>query len=126
MKKGAQLLEGFVILLFMQSLGEVLTRSFNLILPANLTGLILLFLSLVTGLVKLEQVEEAVNLLLDNMMALFIPLNVGLITIWPLLKKEGLAIVVSLLASTIIVMAVTGRIIEFTAGRGENSADRAS
>ncbi|MFZ5639258.1 MAG: CidA/LrgA family protein [Bacillota bacterium] len=126
MKKGAQLLEGFVILLFMQSLGEVLTRSFNLILPASLTGLILLFLSLVTGLVKLEQVEEAVNLLLDNMMALFIPLNVGLITIWPLLKKEGLAIVVSLLASTIIVMAVTGRIIEFTAGRGENSADRAS
>lgn len=123
MKKGAKVLEGFVILLFMQSLGELLTRSFNLILPANLTGLILLFLSLVTGIVKLEQVEDAVNLLLDNMMALFIPLNVGLITVWPLLKKEGLAILISLLASTVIVMAVTGKVVELTAGRRDDSVD---
>jgi len=123
MKKGARVLEGFVILLFMQSLGELLSRSLNLILPGNLTGLILLFLSLVTGIVKLEQVEEAVTLLLDNMMALFIPLNVGLITIWPLLKKEGLAIVVSLLAGTIIVMAVTGKAVELAAGRRGSRAD---
>lgn len=123
MKKGARVLEGFVILLFMQSLGELLSRSLNLILPGNLTGLILLFLSLVTGIVKVEQVEEAVTLLLDNMMALFIPLNVGLITIWPLLKKEGLAIVVSLLAGTVIVMAVTGKAVELAAGRRGSRAD---
>lgn len=126
MKKGAKVLEGFVILLFMQSLGELLSRGFNLLLPANLTGLLLLFLALASGIVKLEQVEDAVNLLLDNMMVLFIPLNVGLITVWPLLKKEGLAIVVSLLASTIIVMAVTGKVVEIAAGRSEQSADRAS
>ncbi len=120
MRKGVRILEGFVILLFMQSLGELLSRSFQLILPGNLTGLVLLFISLAAGIVKLEQVEEAVTLLLDNMMALFIPLNVGLITIWPLLKKEGLAIVVSLLASTVIVLVLTGKAVELTAGkRGE-------
>lgn len=123
MKKGVRVMEGFVILLFMQSLGELLSRSFHLILPGNLTGLLLLFLSLAAGIVKLEQVEAAVALLLDNMMALFIPLNVGLITIWPLLKKEGLAIMVSLLASTVIVMVLTGKAVELTAGRRGERVD---
>lgn len=126
MKKSVRVLEGFVILLLMQSLGEMLSRGFNLLLPGNLTGLMLLFLSLFAGIVKLEQVEDAVSLLLDNMMALFIPLNVGLITIWPLLKKEGLAIVTNLLAGTVIVMAVTGKVVEIAAGRRDNSVDGAS
>ena len=123
MKKGVRLFEGFIILLFMQSMGELLTRSFNLILPANLTGLLLLFLSLTLGIIKIHQVEDAASLLLDNLMALFIPLNAGLITVWPLLKKEGLAILTSILASTIIVMVVTGKVVELTAGRRNAGVD---
>lgn len=119
MKKGARVLEGFVILLFMQSLGEVLSRGFNLLLPGNLVGMLLLFLSLVLGIISLEQVEDAVELLLDNMMALFIPLNVGLITVWPLLKKEGLAIVTSVLAGTVIIMVITGKVVELAAKKEE-------
>lgn len=116
-KKGVRVLEGFVIILFMQSLGTFLSDYYNLILPGNLTGLVLLFMSLQLKLVKLEAVEEAAGLLLDNMMALFIPLNVGLITILPQLKQEWQAILASLLLSTIIVMAVTAKTVEITEGR---------
>ncbi len=119
-KKGVKVLEGFVIILFTQSLGTFLSDKYDLILPGNLTGLLLLFLALTFKIVKLETVEGAANLLLDNMMALFIPLNVGLITILPKLKQEWLAILVSLLASTIIVMVVTAKTVEFTEGRRKN------
>lgn len=116
-KKGVRVLEGFVIILFMQSLGAFLTDYFDLILPGNLTGLVLLFLALLLKVVKQEAVEEASGLLLDNMMALFIPLNVGLITVLPQLKQEWQAILASLLLSTIIVMAVTAKTVEITEGR---------
>ncbi|WP_049771622.1 MULTISPECIES: CidA/LrgA family protein [Thermincola] len=113
MKKTVQVFEGLAIFLFMQALGEFITRATHLILPGNLTGLLLLFLSLVLGIVKLEQVEDAANLLLDNMMSFFIPLNVGLITILPLLKKEGMQVLITLLATTVLVMVVTAKVIEF-------------
>lgn len=116
-KKGVKILEGFVIILFMQSIGTYLSNQFHLILPGNLTGLILLFLAILFKIVKLEQVEGAANLLLDNMMALFIPLNVGLVTVLPKLKQEWLAVLVSLLASTVIVMVVTAKTVELTEGR---------
>lgn len=120
-KKAVRVLEGFIIILLMQSLGTFLTDYFDLILPGNLTGLVLLFISLMLKIVKLEAVEEAASLLLDNMMALFIPLNVGLITILPRLKQEWQAILASLLLSTIIVMTVTAKIVEITEGRRGNA-----
>ncbi|PKM41921.1 MAG: hypothetical protein CVV03_11035 [Firmicutes bacterium HGW-Firmicutes-8] len=120
-KKGIKILEGFVIILLMQSLGTFLSNYFNLILPGNLTGLLLLFLILLFRVVKLEQVEGAANLLLDNMMVLFIPLNVGLVTILPKLKQEWLAIMISLLASTIIVMVVTAKVVELVEGGRRNA-----
>ena len=120
-KKGIKILEGFVIILLMQSLGTFLSNYFKLILPGSLTGLLLLFLILLFRVVKLEQVEGAANLLLDNMMALFIPLNVGLVTILPKLKQEWLAIMISLLASTIIVMVVTAKVVELVEGGRRNA-----
>jgi holin-like protein len=120
-KKAIKVMEGFVIILFTQSLGTFLSSYFKLILPGNLTGLLLLFLLLLFRLIRLDQVEEAANLLLDNMMALFIPLNVGLITILPRLKQEWLAITVSLLGSTIIAMVVTAKVVEFAERRRNNA-----
>lgn len=118
--KGTAIFEGFVIILFMQGLGTLLSNQFKLILPGNLTGLLLLFLALVFRIIKIEQVEGAASLLLDNMMALFIPLNVGLITILPQLKQEGVAIFTSILGSTIIVMVVTAKVVELVEGRRKN------
>jgi len=106
--------------MFMQGLGTYLSNQFHLILPGTLTGLLLLFLSLVFKIVKLEQVEGAANLLLDNMMLLFIPLNVGLMTILPKLKQEWVAIFTGTLASTILVMVVTAKVVEFSEGRRKN------
>lgn len=116
-KRELRIFEGFVIIIFMQGLGTFLARQFDLILPGNLVGLLLLFFALLLKIIKLEMVEGAAKLLLNNMMVLFIPLNVGLVTIFSKLKEEGLAILVSLLASTVIVMIVTAKAVEMTERR---------
>ncbi len=124
-KKEITIFEGFVILLLMQSIGTFLSNHFSLILPGNLTGLLLLFLALLFRIVRLEQVEGAARLLLDNMMVLFLPLNVGLVTILPSIRQELLAIIISLLASTVIVMVVTAKAVEMVE-RGRGNAKQSS
>lgn len=119
-KKSVALFEGFVILMFLQALGMFLANQFDLILPGNLMGLLLLFFALVFKIIKLEQVEGAANLLLDNMMFLFIPLNVGLVTVLPQLKQEWVAILTSILASTVLVMVVTAKVVDRMEGRRKN------
>lgn len=123
MKKGVAIIEGLTILFLMQFLGELLSRAFNLVLPGNLVGLLLLFLCLITGIIKVRQVEEATDLLLNNMMLLFIPLNVGLMTIFPLLKRDWLAIITSLLLSTVLVMLITGKVVELINKRKGDSSE---
>lgn len=119
-RKSVALFEGFVILMFLQALGVFLANQFDLILPGNLMGLLLLFFALVFKIIKLEQVEGAANLLLDNMMFLFIPLNVGLVTVLPQLKQEWVAILTSILASTVLVMVVTAKVVDRMEGRRKN------
>lgn len=102
-----KLVEGFTILTAAYFGGELLSEVFNFPLPGNLTGLLLMFLALLTGVVKEEQIKDAANFLLDNMMLFFIPLNVGLMTIFPLLKEEGLAMLLALIISTVLVMVIT-------------------
>lgn len=124
-KKSARIIEGLAIILLMQCLGTFLSNYFKLILPGNLTGLLLLFVGMFFKLIRLEMVEPAARLLLDNMMLLFVPLNVGLITILPKLKEEWLAIIMSVLISTILVMVVSAKAVEYTE-RGRKHVKRPS
>ena len=81
--------------------GEVLNGILPLPVPAGVYGLFLLLFLLCRGILKLEDVEATGNFLLDTMPIMFIPACVGLIPLF----------VISL-ASTVIVMAVTGMVAE--------------
>lgn len=89
-------------------LGEVLNKSFNLPIPGNVLGMILLLILLSTGTVKLEKIEEISNFLLDHIAFFFVPAGVGLISCFGLLKGNLIVITFITLISTIIIMAVTG------------------
>jgi len=123
-KVNGQGLLGFGIIVGLLLAGELLSRGLNLILPGNLTGLLLLFLALVLGIIKLEQVEEAATWLLNNLMLFFIPFNVGLITQWEVLKREGWIMLLSLFLSTLLVLGITAKTVEFFGKRGEEQVGR--
>lgn len=121
-KKYFRLLEGFTILILFESVATYLSTKLQLLIPGNLLGLLLLFAFLYFKIIPLGVVEEAANLLLDNMMVLFIPLNVGLMTVLPKLKQEWLAVFVSILGSTVLVMIVSAKIVEYVE-RGKKRAN---
>ncbi len=117
-------LVGFGIIMVFLLAGEFLSRWLNLVLPGNLTALVLLFLALVMGIIKLEQVERAATWLLNNLMLFFIPLNASLVLQWDVLKKEGLVMLASLFISTLLVMAVTAKTVEIFGKKGEQHVER--
>lgn len=92
--------------------GELLYTLLPLPVPAGVYGLFLLLAGLCTGIIKLEHIEETGNFLLEIMPLMFIPVTVGLIENYDLMKSMAIPLIVISIVSTVIVMAVTGKITE--------------
>lgn len=78
-------------------------------LPGSVVGLILLFLALQTKLIKPDRVDSVAKFLTLNMGLFFVPAGVGLITQLDLIRQYWLAIVISMVVSTALVLVVVGR-----------------
>jgi holin-like protein len=100
-------LRGFGIVVGFCLLGVLLHRL-GIPLPGGVLGLLLFFLALSMGLVKLEWVDRAAGLLLRHMVLLFVPLTVGLMEMGPVLSRHAIAIVASLLLSWTATLLTTG------------------
>lgn len=73
-------LRQLLMILIFSFIGEVLHAVIPIQMPASIYGLVLLFIALMTGLVKLPQVHEAARFLIEIMPLMFIPAGVGLLT----------------------------------------------
>ena len=104
------MIRGFAVLLFFQLLGEMIVRAGDWPVPGNVLGMALLLAGLMLGVVKLEWVTEAAELLLTHMALLFIPVGVGVMLYFDLLAREWLSIVAATVLSTFVVLAVTGHV----------------
>ena len=98
---------GFVIIVAFELLGAGLHRL-GVPLPGSVLGLILFTLALMLGLVRLEWVERSALLLVRHMTLLFIPLMAGLTTMTAELRRNGVALLASLVASLLAVLLTTG------------------
>jgi holin-like protein len=98
---------GFAFLVVFFLLGSWLHRL-GLPIPGGVLGLLLFYLSMSTGLVKLKWVEEMAGLMLRHMVLLFVPLTVGLMEMGGLLSRQAVAITASLLVSLVAVLVTTG------------------
>jgi holin-like protein len=114
------MLRGMAILLSCQLLGELLVRGCGWPVPGNVLGMALLLVALLAGAVQLEWVSEAAELLLTHMALLFVPAGVGVMLYFDLLAREWLPILVATVASTFVVLLVTGRVTQRLAGEAGN------
>ena len=90
--------------------GELLQRLIPLPVPASVYGLVLLFVALCAGSVKLEQVKDAGGFLVSILPILFVSPAVGILENWGLIKDVMISMIVVALTSTIITFAVAGRV----------------
>ncbi len=106
-------LRQFCIILFVSFLGELLHILIPLPIPASVYGLVLMLFALCTGILKLTQVKETADFLIEIMPVMFIPAAVGLLDSWSALQPIWLPVIVITILTTIIVMAVTGQVTQF-------------
>ena len=103
----------FEIIIAISLVGELLNRLIPLPIPASIYGMIILFTVLCTGAIKLSAVKETGKFLIYIMPMMFIPATVGLLESWSVMQDFLTAIIVISLVSTVIVMALTGRITQW-------------
>ncbi len=101
------MIKAFLYLLVLQLAGVLLSRMGHLPIPGTVMGFMLLFLVLLLRPKLLGELLPVTRPLLDNMMLLFVPVSVGIMQQWPLLKSEGGTLLALLLASQVLGFAAT-------------------
>lgn len=104
-------------------LGELLHVLLPLPIPAAIYGLVLLFLALQLGIVKLEQVNAVSKFLIAVMGLLFVAPAVNIVEIWKDIAPVLLPIGVVLVVSTLLVFAVSGLVTQWMLKRGGKEND---
>lgn len=107
----------FMMILLISFGGELLKYILPLPIPASVYGFILLFVGLLTGVVKLDMVKDAAKFLIEIMPLMFIPAGVGLITSWNVLKPVLVPFAVITVVTTVVVMAAAGRVTQWVIRR---------
>ncbi len=100
----------FLIILSISFVGEILKGIIPLPIPASIYGLVLMLLALCFKILKVEDVSDTGDFLIEIMPMMFIPPAVGIIVSWKLIKPIWFPICFITIITTILVMAVSGRV----------------
>ena len=111
----------FLTILGFTLAGEALQRLIPLPIPASVYGLLLLFAALCLKLVKLEQVKETAGFLTSILPILFVSPAVGIVEDWALIREDLLAILILLVASTVLTFGIAGRTAQAFLKKGGDS-----
>lgn len=105
-------LKGLAIIFVCLLLGEIIRMVINFPIPPVVYGMLLLLVFFLTGLVKVEDVEDVGNALLGNLAFLFVPITVMLMDQLDVLGKNIVPILVITIVSLFLTMGVTAKVVE--------------
>ena len=111
-------LKQFLIILAVSLMGEICKAILPLPIPASIYGMVFMFVFLLTGIIKLDQVKDAGKFLIEIMPVMFIPAGVGLMSSWGVLKGVLIPVSVITVITIFTVMAATGLVSQVIIRRG--------
>ena len=92
--------------------GEAIQRLLPLPIPGSVYSLVLLFLALCIGLVKLEQVKDAAHFLTSILPILFVAPAAGIVEYWELVSDNLIPIILLILATTVLTFGISGSVVQ--------------
>lgn len=95
-------------------LSQVTANILPFAFPASVIGMIFLFVCLLTGLLKIEHIQEKSDFLLENMAFFFVPAGVSIMNYFEVLKSSVVQFVIICAVSTVITFAVTAYSVKWT------------
>ena len=110
----------FGIIMLITCIAEGIKYFVHLPIPSSVYGLCLMMLCLMTKVIKLGAVEDAAVFLIEIMPVMFIPAGVGLLASFDELKDMLVPVLVITPVSTVVVMAVSGKVTQKLLGRKKN------
>ena len=105
-------LKQFSIILLILFIGQILQQKYGLPVPGTVIGMMILLFLLITKIIKIENIDKITKVLLDHLTLFFVPVGIGIITLFDKVKDIWCPLLIILFVSTIIVMAVTGLIVQ--------------
>ncbi len=106
-------LKELLIIIGIYLLGMIITEIFNLIIPGNIIGMLILLFLLITKVIDMKAIETTANFFLDHLAFFFIPAGVGLMNSFGIIKDNWLSILFVSIATTFIILIVTGKTVEY-------------
>lgn len=116
-------LKQFLIILAISLIGEILKAVLPLPIPASIYGMVLLFIALLSGVIKLDQVRDTGKFLIEIMPVMFVPAGVGLMSSWGVLAPVLLPVSIITVITIFTVMGATGVISQFIIRRSKREAE---
>ena len=113
------------IILGIWALGELISSLISNIItmPGTIIGMIILFLLLQFKIIKEETIKDVADFLLGNMAIFFVPAGVSLINSLGLITEKMLVLVLSATVATVIIMIVTGKIVQIMINKKDVSSE---
>ena len=113
------------IILGIWAVGELISSLLSNIItmPGTIIGMIILFLLLQFKILKEETIKDVADFLLGNMAIFFVPAGVSLINSLGLITENMLVLLLSGTVATIIIMIVTGKIVEIMINKKDISSE---
>ena len=111
------------IIISISFIAELMEFMIPIPVAASIYGLVLMLIGLTTKIIPLEKVEGAADFLVQIMPILFIPPTVGIMTTVDVLKEMLIPLCIITVVSTILIMAVTGRVTQFIMKKSDRSGE---
>lgn len=109
------------VILTCQLIGELISVSTGLPIPGPVIGMVLLLTGLIINRGIPDDLATVGDAFLSNLSLLFVPAGVGVMLHIALIGKEGLAITLALIGSTLATIAVTALFMRALSPRGGES-----
>lgn len=121
MKSMVKYIKQICIILAICLIAELMEYLIPLPVAASIYGLVLMLIALTTKIIPLKEVEGVADFLTENMAIMFIPPTVGIMASVEEIKAMLVPLVVISVVSTLLIMAVTGRVTQTIIRRKKRS-----
>ncbi|MEJ8778818.1 CidA/LrgA family protein [Pseudogracilibacillus sp. ICA-222130] len=102
-------------------IGVFIQQSLGLFIPGSVIGLVLMFLCLIGGIVKVNWISAGASVMVTHLALFFIPATVGILNYYKLFAGKGVLLLVITIISSILVMGISGFVSERLAKKGVES-----
>lgn len=107
-KKTYNFFHQVIVLSVILLISKIIESFMPIPMPASVIGLVLLFICLCTGIVKLGQVETVGTALTDNIGLLFVPAGISVVKSLGLISEHPFLIIGLIFISTLLLLLCTG------------------